>query len=760
MSLADMVFGGKLTSILVCQKCKHISQTSEDFNDISLSLKAEDYRLRKRERFMNFAKRLTTFPGTALSLGTDVPRSSSMPPRPREQEVPRIVGENEHGPGSRSRSLDVIPDGESGSSASMQDNVAIEDDAFPEATQNDLSFVASSSGEVPPLALKGEKKNWAKLGRRISWTVGLGKTSKEAKEFRRTNHESTRPPIPRARTAEDAAPTLQNISAQTVLQSNVSETTPHPPPAITLSGPPSPPSRESSFGSRASSPFFPARPSSPQPEGSKSPKPPKPSRKEIEYLRAILADTTPPPHIHFPLFKPNSQPNDDLWLSIGHFSGIEECLRMFTSVEVLDGENMVGCRRCWKIANGVGIAPSVQEDRDEDGDSDSGEDNLDPPPEGISKALSGKPALALLPPAPSARIPTSISSPTLAFYSHPNNDSRSVASLPETSPTEVDSNPSQPSVTLIPYENPILHTTSSFLGFLREESDSTDSIEVQIVRSESLPSFEKPTDRAAPLVQIVPFESSFPTDSLTIPNARSHRTLEETDESSAESEVSTVSSIFQGHNIQTTPKPPSQSLHKSSRSKPKPVIMRPAYKRYLIGTPPPVLVIHLKRFRHISKAPLMSFSHGFKKLDDYVTFPEFLDLTPYLAPKQEDFGLGTRSSSSSAEKRTKKGEKEKCMYRLYAVVVHIGNMVRVVCLLRNQLLMLKLFDQLGGHYIAYTALPDSQSLEGRSSTAPDEKRDAPKQPRQWAYISDTVVRLTTLEEVLKAKAYICMYERI
>ena len=32
--------------------------------------------------------------------------------------------------------------------------------------------------------------------------------------------------------------------------------------------------------------------------------------------------------------------------------------------------------------------------------------------------------------------------------------------------------------------------------------------------------------------------------------------------------------------------------------------------------------------------------------------------------------------------------------------------------------------------------------------------------RQWAYISDTVVKLTTLEEVLKAKAYICMYERV
>ena len=35
----------------------------------------------------------------------------------------------------------------------------------------------------------------------------------------------------------------------------------------------------------------------------------------------------------------------------------------------------------------------------------------------------------------------------------------------------------------------------------------------------------------------------------------------------------------------------------------------------------------------------------------------------------------------------------------------------------------------------------------------------PSEERQWAFISDTSVRLTTLEEVLRAKAYICMYER-
>lgn len=105
------------------------------------------------------------------------------------------------------------------------------------------------------------------------------------------------------------------------------------------------------------------------------------------------------------------------------------------------------------------------------------------------------------------------------------------------------------------------------------------------------------------------------------------------------------------------------------------------YKRYLIATPPPILVIHLKRFQQISKTAAVSFSSGLKKLDEYVSFPEYLDLAPYLAPHREDFGLPARKHHHA--KSSKRGRKanghvkdgERCMYRLYAVVVHIGNMV-------------------------------------------------------------------------------------
>lgn len=127
--------------------------------------------------------------------------------------------------------------------------------------------------------------------------------------------------------------------------------------------------------------------------------------------------------------------------------------------------------------------------------------------------------------------------------------------------------------------------------------------------------------------------------------------------------------------VSPTPRAPLQQLSKIPDSTGVPlskkVIMRAAYKRYLIATPPPVLVIHLKRFQQMSKVPIMSFSSSFKKLEDYVSFPEYLDIAPYLAPRREQYADAKPGYVRGRSKRP-----ERCMYRLYAVVVHIGNMVR------------------------------------------------------------------------------------
>lgn len=169
-------------------------------------------------------------------------------------------------------------------------------------------------------------------------------------------------------------------------------------------------------------------------------------------------------------------------------------------------------------------------------------------------------------------------------------------------------------------------------------------------------------------------------------------------------------------------------------------------------------------------------STRFRKVDEWIEFPEQLDLAPFVAPEREDL------HADDVEKKSKMPAAH-VWYRLYAVVVHIGNM-------------------LGGHYIAYTALPgaddakvqapverhsddfvvienatpssSSTSFSSAASSTASSSTAGPataafttassksrsSSERQWCHISDTHVRLCSLEEVLAAKAYICFYERV
>ncbi|KAF8755426.1 Ubiquitin carboxyl-terminal hydrolase [Rhizoctonia solani] len=187
-------------------------------------------------------------------------------------------------------------------------------------------------------------------------------------------------------------------------------------------------------------------------------------------------------------------------------------------------------------------------------------------------------------------------------------------------------------------------------------------------------------------------------------------------------------------------------------------IHRRALKRYLIATPPPVLVIHLKRFHQVAGAGSLLFG-SLRKLDDFVAFPEVLDIAPFVAPNREEYGLKGRSKRVGWFGH-KKDKEVPVKYRLYAVVVHIGSMI-------------------GGHYIAYIALPPQPVVTPETEDAPSnveeltseaKDKDAAgkeskttkaedKYKRPWVYISDTTVRPVSFEEVSKAKAYLCFYER-
>ncbi|CAO2822483.1 unnamed protein product [Amaranthus hypochondriacus] len=135
-------------------------------------------------------------------------------------------------------------------------------------------------------------------------------------------------------------------------------------------------------------------------------------------------------------------------------------------------------------------------------------------------------------------------------------------------------------------------------------------------------------------------------------------------------------------------------------------VMRDATKRILISKSPSILTIHLKRFRQDAVGRL-------NKLNGHVVFKEFLDVGPFMDYRSTERG--------------------NCIYRLIGVVVHSGTM-------RN------------GHYVAYVRGNDKQ--RGRSGEENGEGHSV------WYYASDTYVRVTNLEEVLRSEAYILFYEKV
>ncbi|EEB90059.1 hypothetical protein MPER_11785 [Moniliophthora perniciosa FA553] len=127
------------------------------------------------------------------------------------------------------------------------------------------------------------------------------------------------------------------------------------------------------------------------------------------------------------------------WFRLGlPLASVEECLKMFTAVEVLDGENMVGCRRCWKIANGWYEGKGMQdkgkksrEDREEDDgrDGDESADDEEDDDEEDTRVSEARTSSAQSSPSLPPEIPHSLSTPSVDFYGH-EHQNLSISSLP------------------------------------------------------------------------------------------------------------------------------------------------------------------------------------------------------------------------------------------------------------------------------------------------------------------------------------------
>ena len=740
ISFADMLFGGKLSSILVCQKCKHISHTYEDFNDLSLSIKAEDYvRERKRDRLKNLAKKFKNLHGTALSVGLEIQRSSSVPASPTNLDEPPILE-------PRRRSLDVDVEEGNTSGADVDVGGGAEKYVMVSVDGNDgLSPVVEldQKGErlefIEPL--KAEKKDkkgkdddgWARLGRRISMRVTKKPKDKDDQRSRSTDKRDRRSidlgMAKEEKGSGDSLSFISSLGSATTISSPVPDGVPIPlsvahqiptesnrpkvessslSPPQPLSTTPALPSNRFSLISRVSSPIPGKR--------AKSPRPPKPTDEEAAYLKQVLADIIPASSNPFGIFRPPSYQGSggnatNLLLKIGQLPGIEECLRLFTAVEVLDGENMVGCRRCWKIENGMYKPQTRPLGECEDSDSDESEKSQGPSarpdvnPDLPERAASDLERRSSLSSASASSSIASLDAQSDSTYNTPPSSLSNDAILPLQSHSMSKKNlPLSLSMNEIIPEQIIPESQLTTYGGMPIPVISTTAPESPLSSSTAAngtsplpgkPQFINHSGLAEVLAAPLPVK-----DSLRAPKVTRHKrmpgdadSITDADESSDDaldsdasgsmlSDSSSVGSVaaspaassgisLEQHPLVDTPTSRRLSAPTSVKiPRSKQVIMRPAFKRYLIATPPPVLVIHLKRFQQLSKVPVLSFSSGFKKLEDFVAFPELLDIGPFIAPRKEDFGLGKGSRLKAPYKRV-----GRCMYRLYAVVVHIGNMV-------------------------------------------------------------------------------------
>lgn len=656
----DVLFGGLLASVVICEKCKALSHTYEGFLDISLQMPNEGERTRKRDKVLAFAQRL--MPGRSST----AKNSPDIPPTSPSQPLPSALSDNE-----------------------LSDS---------ETNPNTSHFGRRKTLSIP-------ESEGASLGRTGSTKFNL---------FSRRKRAHSRPSS--ASSSVNATPTLEAEKTHTV--------------------PPSPSLLSERLRHHH---FHNKRQATPTPA-------------QAAYIARILA----PPQAaeqQDPIAKLRAAQNGSGPVNSEPpkvETGLERCLREFTTVEILEGSNAFACHKCWRIKHGrYDHHEATVKEEDENivpGDSTpSLSTSAGPPlkhPEGSTKNSSHSEEMAnsveqalllssprLPPPSISIRPGSASDSPT------PHNGRSD----------RVGRNPSLGSVSGAGDPDTRAHSP------LKRQIEDDDTLVDLMASTHVDQSFAYQDSNSGSI--ILPSEADTGEDA----DARDRSESESDDLSDSESESEGESG-------------------KPKRKKSKHFVMGRAYKRYLISKSPEVLVFHLKRFKQLSSA-FNTFA-SLKKMEDIVSFPERLDIAPYLAPNRKDYKVSQTPNGPHAPymdwPNPMQGPEtvESVMYRLYAVVVHVGDMTF-------------------GHYVAYVLVDpemvfgkDQPKEEGDSSEAsvngatsqdaPAERSDtsineeqkstkadnAPKKDRRvWAFCSDEYIREVDVEEVLRAKAYLCFYEK-
>lgn len=463
---------------------------------------------------------------------------------------------------------------------------------------------------------------------------------------------------------------------------------------------------------------------------------PKPTAEQIAYIRRLLVEIPSAASAPLPIRiarppgspappSPSSAANSMSSLRLGPdqtSTDLYECFRQFTSVEVLEGDNMFACHNCWKHLN-----PDLVEKRRVARDNKKRERLLRKAKKGADRRarkdaeaaamdeITPSPSLAPdSPPARTTPLP-SVHAPDAEEAPYINGDRRPSDATISTISSFSDNKTPSPAT----FSSVSLHSeppSLSEFGTTDDEGSALADIEDGNITDTSLDSRAK--------IPLTTANVEALDDSIT-PSASAAPSLHHA-ESTSVNQLAPSESVASLSTAFSTASKPSPAVPKTARH-----ILRRAHKRYLISAPdlPPVLVIHLKRFQQTSKSSLFGSSFiNLKKRDDDLSFPEDLDLTPFLAPTEKPprpAGAPPprhhhRPPPTPMQSEYLVGEAK---YSLYAVVVHFGTLVT-------------------GHYSAYVKSDRYGKGPGGSSE------------RKWFFCSDEDVRACSLDEVLRSKAYI------
>ncbi|TKY85268.1 hypothetical protein EX895_006348 [Sporisorium graminicola] len=668
----DLLFCGKLASMVVCEGCKKVSHTYEDFYDISLSLRddANNPKSRKRDRLRSMADRWrkatqgrTIMDRKAAAAATAAAALASNSPTPvgtpryseteasdadstalkRKKSVGLLSPDEGVGGHFQLRTRGLRRGGGRHEKLGATSGSEMEPD-FPDMASLSLAPSAASRPYVDSApASAGEDNGDARTGTRVARMLGSAAGAADVSSRETSPNPSIggriaappfaagmRPPMRTAKSSSHQSAYIARIMADDPASSHADPAAPRK--------------------AGAPSPLFDAVAAAAAAQG-------KPLHGFFRSVGAGARGRDPAAELE-PNPKSHGAKRRHKMREEQSATGLVASLRQFTSVEVLDGDNSFACKNCWRLANppnaqerdqirrrrrrkGVAVAEVDDEEGSEPSSSDGESDREQPKAtqKQTSVVAAGDETLIAQP--MSKGVSTSTSQSTLASSSvdsimtgssasHP---SQQRSDIPTISMTSVDASADEPKsqqshngVVARDYAgsaSPSTPSSNGSNGMLMQQKRGSES---------SLSSVEgagRERDRLAP-------SNGYDTGTETDMSGFSTG-LDESNASTGEG----TDTEAEGEGAKKIPGVERSGPKRSAQSLP-----RRALKRYLIASAPPVLIFHLKRFQATGRG-FVSGLAGFKKIDDQVTFPEYLDITPWLAPPREDYDRRGRLKASS-----------------------------------------------------------------------------------------------------------------